>query len=356
MKQKVIIIGPCLSMGGMERASVNTANGLDDSGNLEVIFVSLFKKEHFFTLNKDIKLLEPLGFNTNSLLFIKTILWIRSIVKTEKPDRILAFNKLYASLTAFALVGIKIPFFISERSSPLFVWKQPFKTINRIAFWLKPPTGVVAQTSIAASYQTKYFKKSKIKVIPNMLRPITLHSEIERKEIILAVGRLGDHLKGFDLLIESFSLLQNKTWQLHIAGGDENGQALKEVATKLGVLDRITFLGKVKEIDKVYATAGIYVIPSRSEGFPNALAEAMGAGCCCIAFDFTAGPRDMIQDKISGIIVENGNVKKMALAIDELINNSEERVLLGQEASKIVGRLTPKVISNEIIEFLELKK
>jgi glycosyltransferase involved in cell wall biosynthesis len=354
MKQKVLIIGPCLSMGGMERASVNTANGLNDIG-AQVIFISLFKKEHFFTLNNDIKLIEPDGFNANSLSFFKTIRWIRTIVKTEKPNKVLAFNKFYAALTALALIGVKIPFFISERSSPLFNWKQPFKVINRIAFWLKPPTGVIAQTSIAASYQKKYFKKSKIKVIPNILRPITLYPAIERKEIILAVGRLGDHLKGFDLLIESFALAKDKTWDLHIAGGDENGQELKTLASKLGVINRIKFLGKVKEIDKVYAYAGIFVIPSRSEGFPNALAEAMAAGCPCIAFDFIAGPRDMIINNSSGMIVENGNLKKMAFAIDELVDNPERRLQLGQEASKIAHPLNPKIITNEIIEFLELK-
>lgn len=354
MKKKVLIIGPCLSMGGMERAAVNTANSIENS-SIQVIFISLFKKEHFFTLNSNIKLYEPEGFNTNSLSLVNTIRWIRTIVKAENPDTILAFNKLYAALTAIALIGIKIPFFISERSSPLFVWKQPFKTINCIAFWLKPPTGAIAQTSIAAAYQTKYFKKSKIKVIPNILRPITLFPEIERKDIILAVGRLGDHLKGFDLLIESFSLLKNKTWELHIAGGDENGQELKELATKLGVLDRITFLGKVQNIDKVYASAGIYVIPSRSEGFPNALAEAMGAGCCCVAFDFTAGPRDMIEHNSSGIIVENANTKEMASAIDKLIDNPVRRGQLGQQASKIADKLSPTIISGEIIEFLELK-
>jgi glycosyltransferase involved in cell wall biosynthesis len=354
MRQKLLIIAPCLSMGGMERAAVNTANGLNDK-EVKIVFISLFKKNHFFTLNKDTKLIEPDGFNTNSLSFLKTIQWIRNIVKTEKPNKVLAFNKFYAALTAFSLIGINIPFYISERSSPLFVWRQPLKTINRIAFWLKPPTGVIAQTSIAASYQKKYFKKSKIKVIPNILRPITLHPEIERKEIILAVGRLGDHLKGFDLLIESFSFMKNKTWELHIAGGDENGQELKELAIKLGVLDRITFLGKVKNIDIVYSSAGIFVIPSRSEGFPNALAEAMGAGCCCVAFDFIAGPRDMIKQNRSGIIVDSGNMKKLALAIDELIDNPQRRLQLGQEASKIVHPLSPKVITNEIIEFLELK-
>jgi glycosyltransferase involved in cell wall biosynthesis len=354
MRQKLLIIAPCLSMGGMERASVNTANSLNDK-EVQIVFISLFKKKHFFTLNKDIKLIEPDGFNTNSLSFLKTIQWVRNIVKTEKPNKVLAFNKFYGALTAFSLIGINIPFYISERSSPLFVWRQPLETINRLAFWLKPPTGVIAQTYIAASYQKKYFKKSKIKVIPNILRPITLYPAIERKEIILAVGRLGDHLKGFDLLIESFALAKDKTWDLHIAGGDENGQELKTLASKLGVINRIKFLGKVKEIDKVYAYAGIFVIPSRSEGFPNALAEAMAAGCPCIAFDFIAGPRDMITSRKNGVIVENKNVKALAKEIDLLIDNPICRKDLGTTAKKISNILNKDKIAEEILGFLNLR-
>ena len=74
------------------------------------------------------------------------------------------------------------------------------------------------------------------------------------------------------------------------------------------MIRRIKFLGKVEEIDKCYAYAGMFVIPSRSEGFPNALAEAMTAGCCCVTFDFVAGPRDIITNNINGIIVENKNM------------------------------------------------
>jgi glycosyltransferase involved in cell wall biosynthesis len=44
-------------------------------------------------------------------------------------------------------------------------------------------------------------------------------------------------------------------------------------------------LGAVKDMDYLYARAGIFVMPSRSEGFPNALAEALVAGCCCVSFD-----------------------------------------------------------------------
>ena len=69
---KVLLIGPSLAMGGIERAIVNTANGLCELGE-RVIFLSLFKKDHFFSLNSKIQLLEPSGFNEKSLNFIKSV-------------------------------------------------------------------------------------------------------------------------------------------------------------------------------------------------------------------------------------------------------------------------------------------
>ena len=350
---KILIIAPCLAMGGIERASSNTANGLSELG-AKVYFLSLFKKEAFFKLNEGIEIIEPQGFNKTKLSLFKSILWIRKEVKRVNPEHILVFNKFYGAITALALLGTKYPYFLSERSSPLFVWRQPMRAINKLAFSIKPPKGVIAQTNIAAEYQRKYFKKSKVVVIPNSVREVQLFPEIKREKVILAVGRLNDYLKGFDLLIESFAKLKNQDWELHIAGGDEEGEALKEQAERLGVINRIKFLGKVKEIDKCYAYAGMFVIPSRSEGFPNALAEAMGAGCCCIAFDFTAGPRDIIVDGISGLIIENGNTTEMAKAIDYLIAHPEKRMQLSKEAIKIREKLNENLIAEKIKRFINL--
>jgi glycosyltransferase involved in cell wall biosynthesis len=352
MRSKLLIVAPCLAMGGMERASVNIANSLNDLG-IEVIFISLFKKEHFFKLNSDIKLIEPKGFNIHKLDLIKSVKWIRASVKQNNPDKILVFNKLYGAITALSLIGLKTPYYISERSSPLFIWKQPIKLINDLAFFLNSPEGVMAQTSIAASYQKKYYKKSKIEVIPNVLRNVKLFPDVKREEIILAVGRLGDHLKGLDLLIESFAKIKNKNWLLHIAGGDENGETLKQQAEKLGIRHRVKFLGAVKEIDRCYAYAGIYVIPSRSEGFPNALAEAMAAGCCCVAFDFVAGPRDLISHNNNGIIIPESDIHAMAKTIDELILDDKKRVLLGKNAMVIREKLNKSVIVEKIKTFIE---
>lgn len=340
-------------MGGMERASVNTANAFYEKG-VEVIFVSLFKKPHFFNLDHAIQLEEPVGFNTNKLSLYKSIKWIKKLLSYHKPSKVLVFSKFYGAITALAMIGNKTSLYISERSSPLFAWRQPIKLINRAAFKLRPPNGVIAQTSIAAQYQKKYFKKSDIKVIPNILREVSIYPEIERKKAILAVGRLGDYLKGFDLLIESFAKIKNQNWELHIAGGDEDGQELKTLASKLGVIHRIKFLGKIKDIDKIYAQAGIFVIPSRSEGFPNVLAEAMAAGCPCIAFDFTAGPRDMINSGENGIIVEDRNVKALAEAIDLLILQPEKRQILSDNARKIRKHLNRNIITDEILSFLNI--
>ena len=349
---KILFVAPCLSMGGMERAAVNTANGLSQQG-AEIVFLSLFKKPHFFTLNSEVKLLEPVGFNIDSLSLSKSIRWIRTEVQKCKPTHVLAFNKLYGAITALALVGINIPLFISERSSPLFKWQFPFNWINRIAYTINPPKGVIAQTRIAADYQRQYFKHSIVKVIPNSVREVKLYPEIKRENIILAVGRLHDHLKGFDLLLQAVALLKNQDWEIQIAGGVGEGNPLKKLAIHLGVSHRVKFLGKIKDIDPLYAKAGIFVIPSRSEGFPNALAEAMAAGCCCVAFDFTAGPRDLIKNGVNGIIINNGDTKQLAKSIDNLINDLKLRNILGVNALDVKHRLDLKEISKEILYFLK---
>ena len=351
---KILIIAPCLAMGGIERASSNTANGLNELG-AKVYFLSLFKKEAFFKLNEGIEIIEPQGFNKTKLSLLKSVLWIRKEVKRVNPEHILVFNKFYGAITALALLGTKYPYFLSERSSPLFVWRQPMRAINKFAFSIKPPKGVIAQTNIAAEYQRKYFKKTEVIVIPNSVREVQLFPEIKREKVILAVGRLNDYLKGFDLLIESFAKLKNQDWELHIAGGDEEGEALKEQAERLGVINRIKFLGKVKEIDKCYAYAGMFVIPSRSEGFPNALAEAMTAGCCCIAFDFVAGPNEMITNGVDGILVPSGDTQKLAEAIDDLIVKDDFRDVLAQKAIKTSQHFKKSTIISKIANVINKK-
>ncbi|MBK8547520.1 MAG: glycosyltransferase [Saprospiraceae bacterium] len=106
-------------------------------------------------------------------------------------------------------------------------------------------------------------------------------------------------------------------------------------------------------MDLIYSSASIFVIPSRSEGFPNVLIEAMAFGLPCISFDFIAGPKDIITHEEDGILVENGNIESLANRINRLIENDKERLRLANNAKKIRYKYSSEMISNKLLTFLE---
>jgi GalNAc-alpha-(1->4)-GalNAc-alpha-(1->3)-diNAcBac-PP-undecaprenol alpha-1,4-N-acetyl-D-galactosaminyltransferase len=350
---KICIVGPSLKMGGIERASSNIANQIAMTG-YNVTFLALFPQERFFNLNPAIQFDEPKGkLNKDKLSISKSVLWLRNRLKKANPDRILAFNYFYGAITRLAISGFSVPLYVSDRMSPKYQWPKSVIIFNSIIYCLLPPSGIICQTELAADLKKRFFgNRTRITVIPNALRGVQLFPEITRRKQILAVGRLNDYLKGFDRLIEAFAKIKDKEWILIFAGGDEEGEELKGQARKLGVLDRIRFLGKVKEIDEVFAQAGIFVITSRSEGFPNALCEAMAAGLPCISFDFIAGPRDIITDDYNGILVENGNIELLAEEMDFLIEHELERKRLGQNALQIRNMLDADKIVKKYLDFI----
>lgn len=337
----------------MERASASLANYIA-SERIDVSYISIFKRPHFFKLDQSITLYEPPGeLNKRRLNLFQTIWWLRKTIRQSHPSVVLTFNKLYGALAATSLILDRTPLIVSERSSPLYKWSARIKVFNRLSYLLRPPQGIIAQTIVASDYQRKYYStRTKVRVIPNVLRFVRLCPEITRQKQILAVGRLTDPLKGFDRLIEAFAKIQNQSWLLIFAGGDEDGEYLKKQAKGLNVDHKVKFLGKVTDLDHIYAESGIFVIPSRSEGFPNALCEAMAAGLPCISYDFIAGPREIITNGYDGLIVEDGNTNALSEAIDFLIEHPKERVRLGQNALKIRDRFKLEKIGRDYLDFI----
>lgn len=72
---------------------------------------------------------------------------------------------------------------------------------------------------------------------------------------------------------------------------------------KLGVESNVNFLSNLShsQIAKVLSSTDLYIQPSSREGVPNALAEAMASGCCCISRD-VGGVSDLIDDQINGFL------------------------------------------------------
>jgi GalNAc-alpha-(1->4)-GalNAc-alpha-(1->3)-diNAcBac-PP-undecaprenol alpha-1,4-N-acetyl-D-galactosaminyltransferase len=336
-------------MGGMERASVNLANQFANL-NHQVQYIAIVKRKPFFNLNPNIIFNQP-DVEVKKLPILSTLRRIRKQIQSFNPDKVIGFNKYYSALTAIALLGLNKPLYISERSSPLYKWDKKISLFCKLAFALKIPKAVVAQTNIAKTFQKKYYIKSNIVVIPNMV-DLNSFKCGKKEKIILAVGRINDYLKGFDLLVQAIHLCNNN-WPIYIAGGDETDEAFVMLINQFGLQRRFVLLGKVEDIKCWYSKAEIFVIPSRSEGFPNALIEAMAGACACVTFDFIAGPQDIILHEENGILVESENVQLLANAIDKLTYDDLLRDKIQNAALNSVQKYSSAIITQSWLNLLE---
>ena len=342
-------------MGGMQGAMATLANGLVECG-VSVDMYAIFRLEHFYPLNPAIQFSEsphaPNEYNIISRI-VSIVRNIRKAAIDSKAETVVVYGKFYSSLALLATLGLKKRVFISDRASPLYRDFWYVEMLTRLIYIFIKPAGVIAQTYISAAYQRKRFgRKVRIEVIPNAIRPIKRY-ECSRRNVVLAVGRFGDPLKGFDRLIEAWGLVDAPDWILKFAGGSEAEEpSFGRRARELGISERVEFLGKVTDLDELYASSAIFVIPSRSEGFPNALAEAMMAGMCCVAFDFIAGPRDMIVSGENGIIIPEGNVQMLADSLQMLIATPAMRKKMGDGALETSRRFERSVVCNSILNFI----
>jgi len=355
--KKICIVSPSLHIGGIERALTVLAAFFIKKG-FRVYFISCLAGNDFYKLDSAVELIEPsfrrtAGFRNKIGYYLRIILFIRkSIIKID-PDVVLSFGDWFNPLVLLSAVGLKYPVFISDRTSPDFNTGYVVKIGKKILY--PSASGFIAQTERSAiATRRKYGNNMDIVVIPNAIRDIEIYDS-QKMQIVLYVGRLSWE-KGPDLLLNAFSnISEHKDWKLVFAGNGPMEKELKSMTDKLGLYDRVEFLGKVKDIDIIFSTASIFVLPSLFEGFPNALCEAMVSGLPCICFDSIPYEEIFVHDE-SGIAVESGNINDLKDKMEYLMANASERSRIGNNAKEIKHRLSVDAVGNNVLEFLFKKK
>ena len=108
---------------------------------------------------------------------------------------------------------------------------------------------------------------------------------------------------------------------------------LTALGNSLGLQGRAELPGLTGNVPEALSNAGLFVLSSRYEGFPNALLEAMGCGLPVVSFDCRSGPSEIINDGVDGLLVAPENEEALADVMLSLIRDPKRRVRLGAAAA-----------------------
>ena len=281
----------------------------------------------------------------------RRILRLRSALRAARPDIVVAFMTEANVLTLCAAVSLGIPVVISERNQP----ERPgLGVLHRLARRLTYPlaSAVVVQTKAIADWINRQIH-SPVLVIPN---PVSLETTVEptirgSDKRIAAVGRLVRQ-KGFDILIASFAQIVRHypNWTLHIYGEGTERSVLEAQIESLSLSDRIQLHGVTNDLLSVYAGASIFVLPSRYEGHPNVLLEALSMGCPVIATDCPGATSDILHGGRYGLPIPPDDVEALRLALDRMISDEPLRATYSGRAREAVTPLEVGTIADRWLD------
>ena len=155
------------------------------------------------------------------------------------------------------------------------------------------------------------------------------------------MARLNVRQKAQDVLLKAWARLapDMPEWTLAVAGEGADEKALRALASSLGLSGRVEWLGWVPDIERCYEKAAIFCLPSRHEGTPNALLEAMAFGLPPVVTDGSSGPLEHVVDGENGLVAPVDDEERLAGAILKLAADPEFAERLGAEARKTVEAL-----------------
>jgi glycosyltransferase involved in cell wall biosynthesis len=173
----------------------------------------------------------------------------------------------------------------------------------------------------------------RIRALHNAAVPIEMISETERAElrdqlgircgerVILSIGRLSREKGHADLVRAAGSLWSIlHGWKLLLVGAGPEQMALENLATAVGIRDRIVFAGHTSSVARFYSISDVFVLPSHSEGSSNVLLEAMMARIPIVATN-AGGNSEIIFDGHSGLLVPICDSPSLANAIVRLLQD-----------------------------------
>jgi glycosyltransferase involved in cell wall biosynthesis len=354
---RIAFVIPSLGAGGAERVATLLANEWSRVGH-HVTLVTFDKPgtEPFFPLGPSVSL-HALSASAAETLSAKLgtnaarVSRLRSLLRKLRPDVVLAFMTEANVIALWASRGLGVPVVISERNQPD---RPGLGSARKLARRLTYPfaSAMVMQTEAIASWAKARFRVP-IHVIPN---PVRVGDDDRLREnsgvqFVTSLGRLAPQ-KGFDTLIKSFAAVAGKhqNWHLVIYGEGPDRPLLEGARAESGCADRISLPGLTRDAAEALGKASLFVLPSRFEGYPNALLEALAQGLPVLATNCPGGTAEILANGAHGILVPPDDVPAMTVALDKMLSNPDLRDALALKARRAVAGLDVATVGKQWLD------
>lgn len=365
LKKKIALLINSLSIaGGAQRVAAQLAGFLNDYYDCYLICV--YKdNEYFYEVDERVKVISLYAQAPRKMRYI----YFSGAIKLSKFLKQQGIELLMVIDSGNGFIP-----FISKFLSPIKIiycehstynrYKMQYQTIKQklknSLFWLlifRFSNYIVALTEKELKYYAD--SHSKYTFIYNPLDEklmVSSKAYTVNSKAIITCGRI-DYSKGYEYLIELAAkvLLVHSDWQWHIyGGGDEEYQKKLQIQIdKLGLSERLIFMGTHSDIYDIYPQYSFYVMTSRWEGFGMVLIEAKARRLPCVAFDIYSGPSDIIRDGVDGYLVPPFDIDALAEKINFLIEHPEERKRLAANARGNLDKFSKEKIVAQWRELID---
>lgn len=377
---KIMFLLTIYEVGGISTVAKNLSEALK-TDKFEIVLLTEKLSSKHYPIDSNIKVInldisQRRGFVAKAFNIARHLISMRRHIISEAPDIILSFGayvNCHALLSLLFFKGKRPKVILTEHSEEMFLkvrnkgiryilFKKLYKILMSILY-CNADHIVAVSKSIASGLRKIFFvPPDKVKVIYN---PVNINriKELCKEECLLlnfsrplpcigTVARLSPE-KGVHFLIQGFKILLDKIdSRLIIVGDGIERLRLEQMVKESGIQEKVVFTGYTDNPFKYVAKMDVFVLPSLWEGFPNVLLEAMACGVPVIASDSGGGIREIIINKVNGLLIKPGSSLDITSSMYDLLSDKEKRLKIIEEAYRKVEQFDISLIKKEYISLI----
>lgn len=352
MKNICILLTDISTIGGVERVVELLAGALSRKHNIFLVCI----QEKGDIKNRNLKNINYYSLSNSNrnvrYIFFSTIFNFKKYLKNNKIEIVISIDPTchFYSIVATALTNIKLISCEHGNLKDAFANKGMRKGLRWMAARFADKIITLTPQDCNNYIDTYNLQKNKVDYIYNFIDDEVFHFSSkynENSKKILTIARF-DRVKGYELLVNVASEIFKKhpDWSWHLYGGGEQDYILEitELIKNLKLEKNLFIHGSTNAVYEKCAESSMFVLTSYFEGFSMVILEAKASNLPVISFDCPVGPRVLIENNISGCLIEPYNIEKMAEKINLLIEEKNLRILYSNNSRNNLAKFRKEKI------------